>query len=52
MGYDMHMSGNEYIGGDGILGDDVENTIRNVGRLGKLGMAETDHEILRIMTEQ
>ena len=30
----------------------VENTIENVGRLGRLGMRETDREIIRIMTGQ
>ena len=28
----------------------VENTIRNVARLGKEGMKETDKEIIKIMT--
>jgi L-cysteine desulfidase len=30
----------------------VEETIRNVGRLGRVGMRETDRTILRIMTDQ
>ena len=38
--------------GDGIVTKGVENTIDNVGRLGRLGMRETDREILRIMTGQ
>jgi L-cysteine desulfidase len=29
----------------------VEKTIRNIGRMGKEGMAETDHVIQTIMTE-
>lgn len=36
--------------GDGIVGDDVEATIRNVGRMAKDGMKSTDLEILLIMT--
>ena len=28
---------------------DVENTIKNVGRLARHGMSETDKEIIRIM---
>ena len=38
-------------GGDGILGVDVEDTIRHVGVLAAQGMRETDRVILRIMTE-
>ena len=29
----------------------VENTIRNVARLGKIGMKETDKEIIKIMMD-
>lgn len=36
--------------GDGIVGQDVEETIRNVGRMAKDGMRSTDLEILLIMT--
>ena len=51
LSYDMYMTGNRFKGGDGILSDDVEKTIANVGRMGKDGMAETDHVIQAIMTE-
>ena len=51
LGYDMFKTGNNFLGGDGILADDVEKTIANLGRLGKDGMLSTDHEILAIMTE-
>ena len=37
--------------GDGIVGRDVEETIRNVGILASQGMKETDRVILKIMTE-
>lgn len=37
-------------GGDGIVGEDVEETIANVGRLAKQGMYQTDRTILQIMT--
>jgi L-cysteine desulfidase len=49
MGYDMAMAGSQFYGGDGIVTKGVENTIRNVGRLAKDGMSETDKEIIRIM---
>ncbi len=35
--------------GKGIINRDVEETIRNTGRLGKEGMRETDREIVKIM---
>jgi len=41
---------NDYFkGGEGILTDDIEDTIRNIGRLGREGMHETDTEILNMM---
>ena len=51
LGYDMYAGGNNFRPGDGILGDDVEDTIRNVGVLASQGMRETDRVILKIMTE-
>ncbi|NLM42555.1 MAG: serine dehydratase subunit alpha family protein, partial [Clostridiales bacterium] len=35
---------------DGIVGDDVEATIRNLGVLSSEGMKDMDGTILRIMT--
>ncbi len=52
MGWQMIKNGQQFFGGEGIVTKGVENTIRNVGRLGRLGMRETDREILRIMTGQ
>ena len=49
LGYQMYVRGMEFQGGDGIISKGVENTIANIGRLGKDGMRETDREILRIM---
>ena len=50
MGYEMYQMGQQFYGGDGIISHGVENTIRNIGRLGHDGMRETDREILSIMT--
>ena len=36
--------------GDGIIGRDIETTIRNIGELSQLGMQVTDEVILDIMT--
>jgi L-cysteine desulfidase len=49
MGYHMYKENQEFIGGDGIVAKGVENTITNVGHLGKVGMKETDKEIINIM---
>ena len=49
MGLEMFEMGKEFLGGDGIITKGVENTIKNVGRLAKHGMSETDKEIIRIM---
>ncbi len=49
MGHEMARVGSQFYGGDGIVTKGVENTIRNVGRLAKDGMSETDKEIIKIM---
>ena len=51
-GYYMYKEGNEFIGGDGIVKKGVENTIRAVGELARVGMCETDKEIINIMIER
>ena len=51
MGFEMMRSGHEFVGGDGIVTKGVENTIKNIGRLARQGMSETDKEIIRIMLE-
>ena len=51
LGCDMAFDGNNVQPGHGILGTDVEDTIRHVGVLASQGMRETDRVILKIMTE-
>lgn len=51
LGYQMYINGQQFKGGDGIISKGVENTIRNIGRLSKEGMKETDKEIIQIMTD-
>ena len=51
LGYEMSKQGCNLLGGDGIIGKDVEETIDHIGCLGRLGMKETDVEILKIMVE-
>lgn len=49
LGMQMQRQGEQFYGGDGIVVKGVENTIRNVGRLARFGMAETDREIIDMM---
>lgn len=50
LGHDMYLQGQQFQGGGGVISDGVEDTIQNIGRLGRDGMKETDKEILCIMT--
>ena len=49
LGYHMYKNGQQFYRDDGIVGPGVEATIQNVGRLGKLGMKQTNEEIIKIM---
>ena len=48
-GYNMYINGQQFYGGDGLVTKGVEATLKNIGRLGKEGMKETNNEIIRIM---
>ena len=52
LGYEMAKTNRHLYAGDGIVTKGVENTIRNIGRLARDGMGETDKEIIKIMLEQ
>jgi L-cysteine desulfidase len=49
LGFYLYQNKQQFYGGDGIVTKGVENTINNIGRLGREGMSETDKEIIRIM---
>ena len=49
LGWQMQSQGTEFFGGDGIVTKGVEETIKNVGRVARIGMAGTDREIIDIM---
>ena len=51
-GYEMFRNGQQFYGGDGLVVKGVENSIASFGRLGRVGMRETDREIILMMTEQ
>ena len=48
----MSMSMKEFRGGEGFVESDVEKTIKNMGYIGKIGMKETDREILNVMIDK
>ena len=52
VGWQMYRGGQQFYAGDGIVRKGVEETIKTVSRVGREGMADTDWEILRIMTEK
>ena len=49
MGYTMHTNNNNFQPDDGLVGQTPEQTIANIGRLGKEGMKSTNEEIIKIM---
>ena len=52
IGYNMHIRGQNFEDGDGIVKSCVEETILSVGRLATEGMKETNTEILSIMISE
>ena len=51
LGFEMFRCGQQFYGGDGLVAKGVENSIANFSRLGRVGMRETDREIIKMMTE-
>ena len=51
LGIAMYEDGNQFFGGDGIVKKGVEETIKSVGYLARLGMQQTDKQIIKIMLE-
>lgn len=49
LGYHMHRMGQDFEEGDGLVADCAEQTIGNIGRLGKQGMKLTNEEIIKMM---
>ncbi|MBQ3764719.1 MAG: serine dehydratase subunit alpha family protein [Synergistaceae bacterium] len=52
LAHHMSMNDDEFRGGEGFVEDDVEQTIKNMGYIGKIGMKETDREILNVMIDR
>lgn len=49
LAYEMAKNGRTFAFGEGLVEGDYEQTIRNIGRMGREGMKATDEEILHIM---
>ena len=52
LGYEMAVEGQEFYSGEGIVTKGIEGNIKNIGRLGRIGMKQTDEEIMNIMFDQ
>lgn len=49
LGYAMCRQGKRFLAGDGLVDQDFDTTIQNIGRLGRIGMQKTNEEIIKIM---
>ena len=47
----MFKEGNQFLGGEGIIKKGIENTIKAIGQLARVGMCETDKEIISLMLD-
>jgi len=52
LAHHLSEAGHTFHAGEGIVRDDVEETIRSVGYVGRVGMKVTDLEILEIMLDR
>ncbi len=52
LAYDLAVNKLNFKAGEGLVVDDIEETIARVGRMGREGMRSTDEEILNMMLEK
>lgn len=52
LAHDLGSNHHTFQPGEGIVKEDVEETIKSMGYIGRIGMKETDTEILNIMIDQ
>ncbi|PXV93258.1 L-cysteine desulfidase [Lachnotalea glycerini] len=52
LGYEMAVRNLSFPFGEGLVEEDYEQTLKNIGRMGRQGMKSTDIEILNIMIGQ
>ena len=51
LGFEMYRNRHQFYGGDGLVVKGVENSIYNFSHLGRVGMKQTDREIIRMTTQ-
>ena len=49
LGHELALEGKHFEGGDGLISENIEDTIHKIGQLGGRGMQETDRVILDLM---
>lgn len=52
LAFNMSIHNKSFLPGEGIIKDDVEETIKSMGYIGRVGMKMTDTEILNIMIDR
>ena len=52
MAHYMSINDHSFQSGEGLVQDDVEQTIKNIGRVGRQGMRSTDETVLSIMLQE
>ncbi|MDO4285107.1 MAG: L-serine ammonia-lyase, iron-sulfur-dependent, subunit alpha [Eubacteriales bacterium] len=52
MAYTLENANHYFLPGEGLVQDDVEDTIKNLGYVGRVGMKSTDVTILKLMIQE
>lgn len=52
MAFQLSIQNKSFLPGEGIIKDDIEETIKSMGYIGRVGMRATDTEILNVMIDQ
>ena len=51
LAYEMSREGKTFLPGEGVVKANVEETIKSIGYIGRVGMKQTDIEVLNIMMD-
>ena len=52
MAFQLSIQNKSFLPGEGIIKDDIEETIKSMGYIGRVGMRATDTEILNVMIDR
>lgn len=52
MAFQLSIQNKSFLPGEGIIKDDIEETIKSMGYIGRVGMRATDTEILNVLIDQ